>query len=197
MPRHIQPDGKHATPEFAVLLGTLAETLGQRFSATRIVLYARLLDDLTLAEVATACERAAREGSGFLPSPGELRRYVRPSADEAAVLIWNGLAHAADVVGAYAPLAFDDPAAAEAVRAVFGGWPEVCAECDGGPGWAARRQEFIAVYKMAARLAPKADAPRVLPGLVGLPASGTVAQLTTGGEVRELPATALVRREEP
>jgi hypothetical protein len=183
MSRHLRADGKYATDEFGALLGGLAETVGQRYSSTRIIQYAKLLDDLSIEEVATACRRAASEGNGYLPSPGDLRRYVRPSADEAALVAWSGLTNAAASVGAYAPLAVEDRAAAQALRTVFGGWPEFCSECDGSYAWTQKRIEFVTAYKMAVRLASPAATPPILAGLTDTPTDGSIARLTAFGEV--------------
>lgn len=187
---HLKPGGAFATDEFAALLGGLAETLGQRISATRILSYARLLGDVPLETIALACTRAAREGSTWIPSPGDLMRYVEPSADEAGLIAWSGLARAAGSVGAYAPLAIEDGATARALVAVFGSWHGFCSECGESPAWAQKRQEFLAAYKQARREAPPQNV--VLGGLTALPQDGAVARLTAVGELERTDITRLI-----
>lgn len=64
-------DGKRVI----AMLGGLAELLGAEVSPERLVGYVAALDDLSEAQIALACQRAARE-SQFFPRPAELRHYV-------------------------------------------------------------------------------------------------------------------------
>lgn len=145
-------------PEFARMVGGLAEAFGQTVTAMRIKLYAKALEDLPLADVRAACARALRE-CRFFPSAAELRGHVEPSVDDAALLAWVGFQRAAGRLGSYNSVAVDDGAAASALVSVFGGWPEYCALTD--VAVAAQRQAFMAAYRAARR---GGTAPALLPG---------------------------------
>jgi hypothetical protein len=171
---------------FAALMVALAEAFGGRLTEQRIRLYAQALGDLPLAQVELAVQRGIRE-SRYFPSVAELRAFVQPTGDEAALLAWSGFQRAAADVGAWASLVVEDPCAAEALEAVFGSWPEYCSL--EGPAVGARRQEFVAAYRASQRkVRPAASVT-----LTGWCEAGWVGHLTTGGEVRRLPSVAMVR----
>lgn len=139
------------TSTFAELLVQLAAaypTTGKLTEAS-IRLYAWALGDVPLTEVKRACARAIRE-SRFFPSVAELRQYIVPTPDEAALLAWTALTMAASEIGAYASVDVEDAAAAEALTSVWGSWPAFCAE-EEGPALAARRQAFLAAYRDSCR----------------------------------------------
>ena len=137
--------------EFAEALGYLAEALGSRVSETRIRIYANLFADVPIKAFRIAIGHCAREHEkGFLPTPGEIRKYLGPGTDDAALIAWSGLTQAVSTVGAYSSVKIEDPAAARALLAVFGDWPSFC-QMEEGPALAMKRQEFLAAYR-AARL---------------------------------------------
>lgn len=150
--------------QFAVACGVLAEALGARVSEEQIRIHANLLGDVPWEKMRVAFRAAASElERGFYPTPGQLRRFVEPNVDDAAVLAWASLERAAETVGAWASLEVSDPLAAEALRVAFGSWPQFCAFED-GPARSIKRQEFLAAYRDSARR-PHPDHPVVLIGL--------------------------------
>ncbi len=151
----------HVDTEFAKELVILAEAFGARLTEARIRIYAEALGDLTIEQVRTARRRAVQECQYF-PQAAELLRLVRPTTDDAALLAWTGLQHAASSVGAYAPLVVEDAYAAEAFVRVFGSWPAYCALED--IAVAAKRQEFLAAYRDAKRIEHALHAVRHLSG---------------------------------
>lgn len=164
---------------------TLAEALNTKLTEARIRIYAQLLSDVPTSDLKLAFHRAANERpSGFFPSPGELRKYVNGTEEDDAILAWAGLRRAASVVGSYSSLEVSDGAAAAALEAVFGSWPEFCLE-EEGPAMHARRQEFLAAYRAARRAAAP---PRRLAGLCEAspqyaPDKSWVGILTCSGQV--------------
>lgn len=171
---HIKDDGR-VTDGFAAALLELSEgKSGARLEAVTYKVYARALSDLTLAQVRAAVALALRDLPGqFMPSPADLRRLVQPLADDAAILAWVGLLQAADEVGAWSDVEMGDPAAAEALVAVFGGWPQFCAMED-GPALTQHRTEFLVVYRAAFRKRAQAGTAR-LPGILTAQGAGAKA----------------------
>lgn len=149
-------------PLFSQAMAKLAAAWDARLTEARIRSYARGLADIPMLAVLGAMARAIREAP-FFPSVAQLRGYVDATPDDEAVLAWAALRDAASAVGAYGSVELDGCAAA-AVRVVFGGWPQFCAECDETHGgWGIRRQEFLAAYRAARRTAVVGT--NVLPGL--------------------------------
>ena len=148
------------SPAFAELMVKLASAYPSvRLTEIGIRVYARALDDLTLEQVRGACSRAVKE-CAFWPAVAELRKHIVASGEDAALLAWTALQQAAADAGAYASVELQDGASAEALVAVFGSWPQFCAE-EEGPGLATKRQEFLAAYRQERRLR---KAPRRLAG---------------------------------
>lgn len=136
---------------FARLMLGLAATLDVKISEERIRTWAKLLSDVDREPLAAAFARAANERtSTFYPTIGEIRRFVAPSEDEAALLAWSRFARAAEDVGRYMDVLVDDACAADALLTVFGSWPAYC-DVDEGPGLGARKAEFVAAYRQARR----------------------------------------------
>ena len=154
------------------------------------------LAHLPQGEVELALRRAPQEYRSFFPSAGDLLGLLVPSPDDQGLVFWDGLSRAPATVGAYQTL--ECPAAvAAAVRTVFGSWPEFCAVCQDVPTgpWLAKRQEFLAAYRMARRaLAGRDSAIMVrLPGLLEYDTGSEVwvGRLGASGEVesrRDRPA---------
>lgn len=154
-----------ATPQFAKLMLTLAEALSVKITEFKVRLYARLLSDVPLDVLNVAFHRAANElPSSFFPSVGQIRKFIGPTEDDAALLAWAALGLAVSEAGSYMSVEVDDACAAAALKAVFGGWPAFCAT-DDGPGLALKRQEFLAAYRHARRSVGAVGQPVRLPGL--------------------------------
>jgi hypothetical protein len=140
------------------------------------------LHDVDIEDVRRACAHAVRE-CRYFPSVAELRAFLQASSDDAGLLAWVALGRAAAEAGAYSAVIFEDGAIADAVEAVFGSWGEFCAQ-EEGPALGARRQEFLAAYRMARHKPSQAE--RRLMGLLppAPPDAATwVARVTSGGAV--------------
>jgi len=134
---------------FAALMVSLAEAYPNfRLREGTVRVYADGLQDIAPEAVDKAMRRAVRE-CAFFPTVAELRRFVEPTTDDAALMAWSGFQRAAEIVGAYASVNVDDGAAAVALMNVFGGWTQYC-ELE-GQAVGARRQEFVAAYREARR----------------------------------------------
>jgi hypothetical protein len=179
---HFAPDGG-VTKEFADMMVKLAAAWGQTVTEARIIIYARALRDVPIQDVRRACGRAVSE-SEFFPSAAKLLGYVRPNADDGALIAWAAFEHAASAAGMYASVDVEDGAAALALTVAFGSWAEFCAHED-GPALAIKRQAFLAAYREARR-APQH--PRRLVGLLPPPPPALaehtfVARIAAGGLV--------------
>lgn len=173
--RHTKADGT-VDETFAKMMFALAQALGAELTVHRIKLYARLLDDIELPDLQRAfAMTAATAKAGFLPSPGDIRKHVRPAAEDAALVAWTSLQNAAAHVGAWADLRVDDACAAEALLLVFGSWADFC-RLEDGPALTLKRQEFMAAYR-AAHVTRRALGPKVLRGLCSATGSAPDAAL--------------------
>lgn len=150
-----------------------------------IKIYASALNDLSLAEVRNGFSQAVRECK-FWPTVAEIRAYVTPSADDAALVAWSGLQQAAREVGSYGSLDVEDGCAATALLTVFNSWPQFC-QTEEGPELGAKKAEFLAAYRQAKRGA-QAPVTRLL-GLCALDggyggAETWIGRLPVSGKVR-------------
>lgn len=163
---------------FGRIVGHLAEGYSKKLTEAQVRLYWAALKDLTPEQVRHAAGRAVRE-SEFFPSVAFLRKCVGGSVDDQVTLAWATARRAAADVGAYATVAFDDGAIATAIEMVFGTWDAFC-RMEEGPELHARRQEFLAAYRTARAVQPKA-VPRTLRGLCEV--AGTVGPTSLFGRV--------------
>lgn len=157
-----------ATVQFAKWITELASAWDARLTEARIRLYAQALGDIPFETLQAAGARAILQSKWF-PSVSEFRQYVQPTVEDAALLAWSGFCQAASAVGAYGNLDVEDAAAAEALRVVFGSWPEFC-YLEDGPALTQKRQEFLAAYRHAVRMSRPPHARLV--GLCGEPPPG-------------------------
>jgi hypothetical protein len=151
------------TPEFGDLMLKLGAAFCHKIDELTVRVYAKALNDIPLDALRVAFGRAVCEWKGFGPIPrvADLRGYLGPGVEDAALIQWAALNRAASEVGAYVSLDLDDGATAEALVQVFGGWPAFCA-AEEGPAFGAKRQEFLAAYRHAVGRRPP---PRRLDGL--------------------------------
>lgn len=143
---HQKPDG-HVTESFAEFMCRLAEAWGINLSEGRIRVYAAGLSDIPLDRIKSVCSKLVRD-SQFFPTVAAIRAGIEATPEDAGVLAWAALRKAAADVGAWTTVTIQDGAAAAALDAVFGSWPEFCALED-GPALHTRRQEFLAAYRVA------------------------------------------------
>lgn len=136
-------------------------------------------------------ERAATVWMGkskFFPALSELLEILSPPIDWPAVTnsAWATVEQAIKHGGAYRGAWFAQGAVGEAVREVFGTWPTACSFDFDSPGWAIRRQTFLAVFPsiaqrehepMVLRGLNANDAPYAVPLVHGLPEHGSDSML--------------------
>jgi hypothetical protein len=140
-------------PEFAGMMVTLAEAYGVRLSPARIRLYSSLLRDIDPGALRRAF-RQATQNERFFPTVADIRKYADGSADDEALLAWSSVERAVSHIGAYRGLFIGDPVTADALRDVFGTWPEFCDACNAGDriAWTHARQSFLAAYRRYSRV---------------------------------------------
>lgn len=118
-----------------------------RLNETQIAVY---LDGLAKypAPVLEAAARQHMRQSAFFPKLSELLAVLEPAADEKtqAHLAWTAFERALGAGGVYRGVTFADGAIGETVRQVFGTWAHACQFETDSPGWAIRRQTFLAIY---------------------------------------------------
>lgn len=152
---HLRADGT-VTSEFGQLMEKLAAgypTTGN-LSTPQVLIYARALGDIPLDSLRRACAIAIRDAK-FFPSVAELRSYIVPSGEDAALIAWTAFCEAAEEVGSWSSLEVEDGAAGAALETVFGSWTAFCGY-EVGPELGAKRQEFLVAYRDARRTAPPA-----------------------------------------
>ncbi len=91
--------------------------------------------------------------SQFFPMLSELLAILRPPVDlkAAAAIAWGVVEKAIRQAGSYQGVTFEQGVIGECVRQVFGTWQRACAFEFDSPGWAIRRQSFMAVFPEVAR----------------------------------------------
>lgn len=190
----------NADGTIAAWFGRLFEDLAEAYPSMRVragqvKVYAQALQDLTPDQIRAAMGRAILDNK-FFPSVAELRAYVLPMPDDAAVLAWAALEQAASKIGAWQSLECEDPCVAEALLVAAGDWPSFCA-LEEGPQKMVVRQSFLAAFKDARRKVPVGAPPLRCAGLLptGPSRAGlAVGRITARGEVvagreaSELPA---------
>ena len=162
------------SPDFARCMVALVESYPNAKPLTewQVRGYADSLSGFTIDQVKYACRRA-RDESRFFPSSAELRQFIEPSPDDAAMIAWTAFAQAASAVGCYASLETEDEYAGLALLQVFGSWSQYCAVPN--TELHAKRAEFIAAYRSVRRL-PGQSRPLRLQGEIeasGAPCSPT------------------------
>lgn len=131
---------------------------------TQLAVYLDGLSPFAAAEL----ERAARtwmQQSRWFPALSDLLALVRPPALDpaaAAQLAWTTFERAMRRAGAYRGVTFADGAIGETVRQVFGTWAAASQFDVDSPGWAIRRQSFLALY---ATFASRVGGPVTLYGI--------------------------------
>ena len=170
-----------------VLANYYADAQGQP-KALNDVQWAAYLSGLapfTTAEFEAASTAWMRQ-SAFFPRLSDLLGLLLPPALAPEVLAheaWATVERTARSVGAYRGVVFEDGALGETVRQVFGSWPAVCGFDVDSPGWAIRRQSFLALYP-AALTRHGTHGPVTLPGLDRALSPRVIA---AGRSVRALP----------
>ncbi len=134
---------------FLERLAGLSELFNAKLSPAVQQIYFNALKDLELSAVMEAMN-ATVCSSRFMPKPAELREMICGGTEDKAEQAWIGWRAAARQVGSYSSILTDDPALAETLMAVFGGWPQACGVSLSDEMWAAKRKEFGRVYRVMA-----------------------------------------------
>lgn len=155
--------------------------------------YLDALQPFPAAMLAAAASAWIRQSRWF-PAVSDLLSLLAPavSSEQAAHLAWTTVERALRSVGTYRSVTFEDGAIGETVRQVFGSWPAAGQFDVDSPGWAIRRQSFLALYPVvAARTAGPVtlqgrdrSAPALVAHVPGLPAPH--AALSPSEPLREL-----------
>jgi hypothetical protein len=134
-----------------------------RLNDAQWAVYLDGLRAVSAAELETAA-RAWMQRSRWFPALSDLLGLLRPQVDASAAahLAWTTLERALRSAGAYRGATFLDGAIGETARQVFGSWPAACAFDLDSPGWAIRRQSFLAIYPT---LASRVTGPVTLRGM--------------------------------
>ncbi len=185
----LTPDGG-ASGWLAVIMLEAAEAIGQKIAESRCRIYAADLQAYDPADVIAAF-RLARKATAFYPTIAEIEKCLHGTTEDAAVLAWNGLLHAAEEVGAYRSIVIEDPVTAAAVQRTFGSWTDLCLTTV-GPDLAIKRQAFLAAYRTVTRDPTTPREPVRLAGLLETSSqyerrsSVWTARLTARGDVEQM-----------
>jgi len=156
-----------------------------------------------------AVVRAHIRSSPFFPKVADLLAHLGPDPKTAATIAWAVVENAVQRGGSYRAVRFENGQIGEAVQLTFGNWPRACAFGFDSPGWAIRRQTFLAVFGTLKPSAPltllglhgTADDPYVVAPVAGLLTSTDAPRgELTDGDARDLLAEVERRaqhREQP
>lgn len=144
-------------PEFFGELLALAEALDVELSERRMEIYWRVLSDYDWPVVQSVLGNAMRRKWFKFPQPGELIELIDGNPDDQAEHAWRQAVEATRTIGMYRSVVFEDPATAETIRQVFGGWPEACQMDAEGPMHQAKHKEFLTSYRVIRRTCGRGD----------------------------------------
>ena len=99
-------------------------------------------------QLEAACHAWMRTSKWF-PALSDLLELIEgPPTDltAAAQLAWTAVERAIRQAGSYRGATFADGCIGETVQQVFGSWPVACGYDFDSPGWAIKRQTFLAVF---------------------------------------------------
>lgn len=176
---------------FLERLVTLAEVFDVVMSPARQKLYFDALKDLSIEDVISALNAAAKACT-FMPKPAELRKLALGDDEDQAEIAWLALRQTMTKAGAYASIATEDPALGEAIIALFGTWSAACALDLSPEMWSSKRKEFGRVFRVFRDRALAGT--RYLPGICEQQNAGReawlkyvqVAVIGSGGELKLL-----------
>jgi hypothetical protein len=159
-----------ALPDIRVVLTNLCDYYRDKnnqpreLSELQIAVYLDGLAEFSADALETAARVWMRKSRWF-PALSDLRALLEepePNWTELAHVAWTTFERAIGRAGIYSGVTFEDPAIGEAVRQAFGSWEHACSYDRDSPGWAIRRQTFLAVFPSVAR---KATTPVTLRGI--------------------------------
>ncbi len=125
-------------------------------NAVQVTVYADALAKFSPERLESAA-RDWMKRSKFFPAVSELLELLDPPIDHtvAAQLAWAAVERAVRQVGAYQSIEFEQACIAETVRQVFGSWSHACSYEFDSPGWAQRRQAFMAIFPFVVKQQPE------------------------------------------
>jgi hypothetical protein len=145
-------------PHFTAQLLILAEGFGASMSKARFAYYRIGLKDLKLELVIYGLEQAIRRCK-FFPSVAEIRELIEGTVEEAEDA-WLQLQEVIRDKGSHYPIQHypiqcEDLAVAEAIRMLYGDWPDACTAIlqAEGPEKAMQRRNFLRAYRIGRRRA--------------------------------------------
>lgn len=151
-------------PRFATLMKAMGETFGNTIpSKEKVELYFRVLSDLPVETVETAVYNLIRDRkiTSTFPVPGEIRDALPGTGESAAILALDKVERAAQRIGAYQSIIFDDPVIHATIDAL-GGWVHIASEIPEHE-WTWFKKDFLKTYQAMAKN-PGREAPKSLPG---------------------------------
>lgn len=147
-------DTAHVRRTLDVLRDYYADKDGNKrvMNTTQIGFYVSALARYSPEELRTAAQAWIAK-SKFFPAVSDLLELLNPPTDMTALAhqAWATVEAAIRQGGAYRGATFEQGAIGEAVRQTFGTWATACSFELDSPGWAIRRQSFLAVFPVLAR----------------------------------------------
>ena len=112
---------------FGQAIMALTELYGKSLSQGAIALWWKALERFDFEQVSYAMQAHTQnaEAGQFMPKPADLIRALEGTATDRAAVAWGKTLDAAQRVGAYSDVAFDDPAIHAAISDL-GGWSKFC-----------------------------------------------------------------------
>lgn len=122
----------------------------RKLNPVQATVYADGLSRFSDVDLEGAARRWMRQ-SKFFPALSELLELLEPAigVDDMAQLAWARLEQEIRHIGAYRSVQFTDAVFGVAVRETFGSWAQACRFDMDSPGWAIRRQTFLAAFRTA------------------------------------------------
>ena len=135
--------------QFSAGLDKLRAVFPRQMALTdeQLVIWTENLADLDPDQWERAVSTAIREGDDW-PTIAKLRRYGLGGVglEDRAAAAWNELRDAITLHGGHESVEFEDPVIAATVRAMFGGWVELCEQPAGGLDDAFVQGQWIKTY---------------------------------------------------
>jgi hypothetical protein len=112
--------------DFAKLMNGLGEYYGKPMSPTLADIYWNGLQQYDFVEVSSAINAHVRNADTgqFMPKIADVERYLHGNTSTRAMQAWMRVSRAAQMVGTYESVAFDDPLIHACIEDM-GGWPAI------------------------------------------------------------------------
>ncbi|HNB43272.1 MAG TPA: DUF6475 domain-containing protein [Burkholderiaceae bacterium] len=112
---------------FGLALSAVAELHGKAISEGAMTLWWQALQRFEIEQVEAALRRCVEDPDGgqYMPKPADLIKRLDGTATDRSLIAWGKVLDAMQRVGAYASVAFDDPAIHAAIVDI-GGWTQAC-----------------------------------------------------------------------